>query len=134
MAVWPYSTTRWKKLRLAKLRATPLCEPCADRGWISRATTVDHKVSVKSGGEPFPHLTELTSMCARCHSVKTSAADRPDRRPGPGLLRGCDVNGMPLDPNHPFLAGRGGGSPNLGAPREGTDAAIELLVSSKEKG
>jgi hypothetical protein len=96
MAAWPYSTARWRHLRRQKLNASPLCEPCRSLGRVVAANTVDHIISIASGGEAFPALTGLTSMCASCHSRKTSAVDRPDRAAGHGVIRGCDADGRPL--------------------------------------
>lgn len=103
MADWPYSTAAWQRLRRAKLSETPLCEPCARRGLHVIAEHVDHVVSIRSGGPAFPALAGLRSLCASCHSIKTNALDR---RGGKGVaFKGCDVNGLPLDPDHPFLVG-----------------------------
>jgi 5-methylcytosine-specific restriction enzyme A len=104
MAEWPYNTTRWKKLRLAKLRSQPLCEDCQARGVIERAVAVDHIDSIKSGGHPFPPLDRLRANCTSCHSRKTSRFDRPDRKAGEGLDYGCDADGRPLDPTNPWSA------------------------------
>lgn len=102
MADWPYSTTAWKNLRALKLRTTPLCEPCSRRGVLIVANTVDHRVSIANGGEPFPALDGLTSMCPACHNAKTKAVDVPG---GSGVaFPGCDVSGMPIDPDHPAYA------------------------------
>lgn len=76
MAHWPYGTREWKLLRGEKLKANPLCEPCEKRGRLVRANTVDHNVSIRRGGEAFPPLSGLTSMCPSCHNAKTSAVDR----------------------------------------------------------
>lgn len=101
MADWPYNLSTWKKLRALKLADQPLCEPCERRGIPTPARHVDHKVSMASGGDPFPPLSGLMAMCPSCHSIKTAAKDR---RGGSGVaFKGCDVEGMPLDPAHPFL-------------------------------
>lgn len=42
MADWPYNTTAWRKLRLAKLAADPLCYACGLRGLNKPARAVDH--------------------------------------------------------------------------------------------
>lgn len=104
MAEWPYSTSTWQRLRKFKLSTSPLCVECQRVGRIVPANHVDHVVSITSGGPPFPSLDGLASLCASCHSTKTNAEDRPDRRPGQGLYRGCGADGLPLDPAHPFLA------------------------------
>jgi 5-methylcytosine-specific restriction protein A len=105
MAHWPYNTGRWQRLRAAKLRETPCCEDCTKRGRTAVANTVDHRTAINAGGDPFPPLSGLASLCASCHGITTNARDRPDRRAGRGLLRGCDAEGWPLYPAHPFLVG-----------------------------
>jgi len=102
-----YDTTQWRKLRARKLKTNPLCEPCMKRGKLTPANTVDHNVAVEAGGPAFPPLDGLTSMCPSCHNLKTNAKDRPDRK-GRGLVRGCDLNGNPLDPDHPWNSQGGG--------------------------
>ena len=103
MADWPYSTARWQRLRRAKLSERPLCETCERRGLKVIAGHVDHVVSIASGGHAFPSMDGLRSLCPPCHSIKTNALDRSG---GKGIaIKGCDVNGLPLDPDHPFLTG-----------------------------
>jgi len=103
VAVWPYSTAQWQRLRIAKLMECPVCEPCRTRGVIEVAEVVDHDVAIKSGGDAFPPLSGLTSMCASCHNRKTNAKDRPSAKTGrsSGFRRawaGFDVEGNPIDP------------------------------------
>lgn len=101
MADWPYDTAAWKRLRKAKLSEKPLCEPCDVRGRKVVAKHVDHIVSIASGGQAFPAMDGLMSMCAPCHSIKTNAKDR---KGGKGIaFKGCGPDGLPLDPGHPFL-------------------------------
>jgi len=103
MADWPYSTARWQRLRLAKLSEAPLCETCARRSRHVIAEHVDHVVAMNRGGHAFPAMDGLRSLCPPCHSIKTNALDRAG---GKGVaIKGCDVNGLPLDPDHPFLIG-----------------------------
>ncbi|MGY8679560.1 HNH endonuclease [Bradyrhizobium sp. UFLA05-153] len=99
MAKWPYNTTRWQNIRGAKLREQPLCELCLDAGRVEVATVVDHLVAISKGGEPFPPLYALLSLCASCHNTKTRVIEQLGRK---FLFRGCDINGMPLDPDHPW--------------------------------
>ncbi|MGG7565987.1 HNH endonuclease signature motif containing protein [Rhodovulum sp. DZ06] len=101
MAVWPYNTAAWKKLRLVKLATNPLCEVCAKRDRLAAASHVDHIVAINQGGEAFPELSGLMSMCPSCHSIKTQAKDR---KGGSGVaFKGCDAEGNPIDPGHPAL-------------------------------
>ncbi|WP_082407286.1 HNH endonuclease signature motif containing protein [Mesorhizobium sp. 1M-11] len=93
MSKWPYNTTAWRDLRQAKLSSQPLCEVCLRREVVEVANTVDHIVRINDGGEPFPPLAGLMSLCPACHQHKTNA-----ERDGTGRkVKGCDVNGNPLD-------------------------------------
>ena len=46
-------------------------------------------------------MDNLQPLCASCHSVKTA------RDNGKNVSMGCDINGMPLDPTHPWNRGEG---------------------------
>jgi 5-methylcytosine-specific restriction endonuclease McrA len=96
MAAWPYSTRRWQRLRLQKLRAKPICEYCT-RPNARPATEVDHRQAIKAGGDPWA-WNNLVSACHTCHSRKTIHVDilGKDRVP----VKGCDADGLPLDPEH----------------------------------
>jgi len=98
MAVWPYSTGTWKRLRLAKLMDEPLCEHCRAAGIYEPAMEVDHDKPINKGGEPFPPLYGLTSLCRPCHSRKTGIEDRAGgRRTFKRVVRGYDpATGYPL--------------------------------------
>lgn len=97
MADWPYNTTTWRKLRFAKLAASPLCEACRMRGRFTDAKAVDHIQPVKQGGDPFPPLSGLMAMCERCHNEKTSGHDRQTSVTG-RRFKGFDAKGNPIDP------------------------------------
>lgn len=71
MAQWPYNTTQWQRLRRAKLQQQTLCELCLKQHRIVPAVAVDHIVSVKNGGDAFPGLDRLMSLCVACHNRKT---------------------------------------------------------------
>lgn len=86
----------WRKLRSLVLSEVPLCENCNARGLIVFATDVDHKDNDPSNNE----RSNLASLCHSCHSLKTMADM------GHNVYLGCDLNGMPLDPNHPWNNGR----------------------------
>lgn len=105
MASWPYNTTTWKRLRLAKLAHDPLCTHCALRSIVVQAVAVDHVVSIAKGGNPFPALDGLASLCLACHSHKTNAIDRPDRHASGRAVKGFDVDGNPLDPTDDWHGG-----------------------------
>jgi 5-methylcytosine-specific restriction endonuclease McrA len=87
MATWPYNTQRWQRLRRLKLRENPLCELCLDSGVVEAATVVDHLVAIKKGGEPFPPLYAMLSLCAPCHSTKTRVIEQLGRKISRAWLR-----------------------------------------------
>jgi 5-methylcytosine-specific restriction protein A len=102
MATWPYNTQRWQRLRKLKLQLNPLCETCLKQRRIEPAVAVDHIVAIKAGGTAYPPLDDLRSECASCHNRKTRIVEQL----GAELtIKGCDENGYPLDPNHPWYGG-----------------------------
>jgi 5-methylcytosine-specific restriction enzyme A len=102
MARRVYDTKRWQRLRRTKLREHPLCEACLQIGQIEPATAVDHRVRIATGGEPYPALEGLASLCARHHNAKTRAEQMGEEN---YMLKGCDIFGYPLDPRHPWYRG-----------------------------
>lgn len=105
MADWPYNTRTWQQLRLAKLAHNPMCYACSLRGLVALAVAVDHVKAIKAGGDPFPPLDGLMSLCERCHNEKTNAVDRPDRASSGRRFKGFDVNGNPIDPGDDWHGG-----------------------------
>lgn len=91
----------WEQVR-ARFLAHPgnrFCRRCAARGEQVLATDVDHIVSIRRGGSRLD-WANLQPLCARCHGRKTVRQDGGfGRQP---YIRGCDINGRPLDPNHPW--------------------------------
>jgi 5-methylcytosine-specific restriction enzyme A len=85
-----------------KLRNHPLCEACLQMGQIEPASAVDHRVRIKGGGDPYPALDRLASLCARHHNAKTRAEQMGEEN---YMLKGCDAFGYPLDPRHPWYRG-----------------------------
>lgn len=88
-----YGTARWQRVRALKLRETPLCEYCPPRR-RKTATEVDHFKAIEDGGAPYD-MANLRSTCKSCHSQKTARGE---------VLHGCDENGIPRDPTHPWNA------------------------------
>lgn len=72
----------WRKLRLVKLQADPLCESCLALGITKAATDVDHKTPKSQGGDDS--WDNLQSLCGPCHSRKTATEDGGfgHKRPG----------------------------------------------------
>lgn len=98
MARWPYHTSAWKKLRLAKLAEEPLCYACRLYGRTVEAIAVDHMKAIAAGGEPFPPLDGLMSLCESCHNEKTATMDGRSRKPFARRFKGFDASGNPIDP------------------------------------
>jgi 5-methylcytosine-specific restriction protein A len=103
MSRWPYSTQRWQRLRRMKLRTNPLCEVCLKVQRIEPAVAVDHIVAIKTGGDVYPALDALMSLCERCHNRKSRIVEQQGKAM---TIKGCDERGYPLDPNHPFYKER----------------------------
>jgi 5-methylcytosine-specific restriction endonuclease McrA len=90
----PLTSAAWLRLRASVLSGEPLCRDCAKRGLTVPATDVDH-----ISGDPGDNsMGNLQPLCHPCHSSKT-ASDHGKRVP-----QGCDVNGMPTDPHHPWAS------------------------------
>lgn len=83
---------RWRRLRAAVLEREPLCRDCWKRGRLTTATDVDHHDNDPSNNDP----ENLVPLCHECHSRKTQADM------GKRVSMGCDADGQPLDPDHPW--------------------------------
>jgi 5-methylcytosine-specific restriction protein A len=66
------------------------------------ANTVDHRVPISEGGHAFPGHDGLASYCAGCHSAKTARGPEAGAARSNKPRRGCDAEGNPLDPAHPW--------------------------------
>ena len=95
-----YNSKEWKELRIAKLRANPLCEECMKEGIVTSARCVHHVVPIETARTKDEMrrlaidcgLQGLKSLCFACHSrihkelgsntakvVKARAEARQDR-------------------------------------------------------
>lgn len=88
----------WRKLRAWVLSRQPMCADCERRGLITFATEVDHVDNDPSNNDP----SNLVGLCKSCHSYKTQRHEHFKRTGTQLALKGCDVNGFPLDPEHPW--------------------------------
>lgn len=89
----PLNSAAWRRLRDRVLARDPLCQECYKRDYITPATDADH-----INGDPSDNsMRNLQGLCHSCHSRKT-------RREMNGSAEqwGCDANGLPLDPDHPW--------------------------------
>lgn len=104
-----YATARWRQRRAEQLDREPTCRLCRDlRGKSVPATVADHLQPHR--GDPVLFEGPLQSLCAQCHSGWKQQQETA------GRMRGCDANGRPLDPSHPWNAPAGGGGSGIGAP------------------
>ena len=92
-----YDKAVWHKARRIQLADEPLCRLCAASGRTVPANDVDHIVPISLGGAELDP-DNLRSLCRPCHSKVTarqlSKTDKP--------MKGCDANGLPIDPAHPW--------------------------------
>ena len=102
MAAWPYNTAAWARLRKAHLALSPMCIECEAAGRLREANTVDHRVPISDGGPAFPGHDGLDSYCPACHSAKTARGSEAGAVRSTKPRRGCDADGNPLDPAHPW--------------------------------
>lgn len=91
--------TRWDAIAAQVKHEEPLCRPCKARAKISATTQVDHIVPKAKGGTD--DRSNLQGICDDCHALKTA------HEQGAPMRSGCDANGLPADPAHPWNRGDG---------------------------
>lgn len=84
----------WQRERAKFLKANPWCRFCAQAGRRTPATIVDHIEPHGRDWKKFWRRSNWQSLCKTCHDGPKQSEERT------GHVRGCDENGMPLDPNH----------------------------------
>ncbi|MBN8484134.1 MAG: HNH endonuclease [Sphingomonadales bacterium] len=95
-------------------------------GMMTAANTVDHRVPVSEGGNPFPELEGLAAYCAPCHSAKTARGSEAGAVSTRKPRKGCNPDGTPLDPRHPWHTKASASVVRSGTPRRkslGADAS-----------
>lgn len=87
----------WEKQREVVLKRDNYlcqCKRCKKSGIMRPATEVDHILPVEHGGsDDYDNLQAINSVC---HKLKTAEDE------GKRMYLGCDENGIPLDPFHPW--------------------------------
>ena len=112
-----YNSKEWQELRIAKLRANPLCEECMKEGIVTAARCVHHIVPIETARTKDEMrrlaidcgLQGLKSLCFACHArihkelgsntakiVRQRAEARQDRW-ADGLVKRFTVKGSGLD-------------------------------------
>ena len=85
---------QWRTARAYHLRQHPYCALCDQVGVTQLADVVDHIIPHRGDPVLFWDQTNWQSLCQPCHDGAKASLEAT------GKLRGCDVNGMPIDPNH----------------------------------
>jgi len=60
-----------------------LCQPCQQKGYVTRANAVDHILPKANGGTD--DMNNLQAICHECHEAKTIEESGGRRRPRIGL-------------------------------------------------
>jgi 5-methylcytosine-specific restriction endonuclease McrA len=85
---------RWRAYRLAFLSSNPWCDYHLRRGRRIRATVVDHRLPHRGDRRLFWDPANHQALCRECHDRLKHVEEHSGYRPG------CDVHGVPVDPNH----------------------------------
>lgn len=92
---------RWQRYRLTYLRSHALCVMHAELGQVVAAEVVDHITPHKGDHKLFWDPKNHQALCKHCHDAHKQRLEKS------GVLPGCNVSGIPLDPNHHWKKGRG---------------------------
>ena len=95
-----YDSQRWREARRTFLGEHPLCRYCEQDGRSTPATVVDHIIPHKGDATLFWDVENWAPICAMHHSATKQREERT------GRVVGCDANGEPIDPSHPWGVGR----------------------------
>lgn len=67
-----YNTTEWRKLRESYLKQHPVCEECLNKGKVTPAEDIHHRITPFKNGECnkalFLDYNNLQALCKRCHA------------------------------------------------------------------
>ena len=103
---------RWRRARSRYLAEHPWCVRCLVEGRLTPATVVDHVEPHRGDERLFWDQDQWQGLCKQHHDAKTVRDGRwGQRQLSDGAARsiyGCDVHGMPLDPDHPWNRPAGG--------------------------
>lgn len=106
--LWKTNDVRWLRLRQVVLSEEPFCRVCIELNVIppSSSVIVDH-IDGKAAALDDYRRENLQGLCRYHDGLKSVAENggfggaRINARPA-----GCDENGRPLDPLHPWSAAR----------------------------
>lgn len=87
---------KWRKDTAAWLKLHPWCEWCKRSGIREPATVVHHDPPHRGDLKKLWDRKSWVALCKRCHDSEGQRQDHG--KPA----RGCDAQGNPLDPKHPW--------------------------------
>lgn len=88
-----YNSHRWRKLRLAYLKANPLCRMCSQAGRVTPATICDH-IKPHKGDIALFYGGPFQPLCKECHDGPKQSQERTGKaKPVIGL------DGWPVEPS-----------------------------------
>ena len=93
-------TYRWQQARKKFLAEHPLCVMHEEKGLIVPATVVDHIIPHKEDLILFWDRNNWQALCKECHDSHKQRLEKS------GNQVGCDVKGIPIDPNHHWNRGK----------------------------
>jgi 5-methylcytosine-specific restriction enzyme A len=96
-----YNNRRWRLKHTQQLQQQPLCVMCLANGRVTAATIADHIQPHNGDLNLFWH-GELQSLCTFHHNKTKQRIERKGSKViDVEYSSACDVNGRPIDPNHP---------------------------------
>jgi 5-methylcytosine-specific restriction protein A len=90
-----HAVTRWNALSKRYRKANPLCEHCMREGRVAAAFAVDHIIPHKGKEDLLFDVSNLQSLCERCHNSYKQGLERR------GYDNAVALDGWPTDPMHP---------------------------------
>lgn len=88
--------SKWRSARAKFLGEHPLCVRCLAAKRTTAATVVDHITPHRGDLDLFWDRKNWQPLCKPCHDGGKQAEEK-----GGGPI-GCDEDGIPLDPKHPW--------------------------------
>lgn len=89
---------RWKRARADFLTRRPLCRMCDAQGRVTAASVVNHNPPHGYDPERFWDQSTWEPLCKMHHDSTQQSFEKTGRMPG------CDADGTPVDPDHPWAA------------------------------
>ena len=86
-----YDTPRWRRVRLAHLKAHPLCVHCQAQGLVVPAIVLDHIKPYNEGGD-FWDSSNHQGLCTSHHAKKSASERHHGNRGGRGSNPQTDLD------------------------------------------